>query len=250
MQKPFEDAKRLKSIIIDLFIENMDDPQLEEEYKKIRSSLLSNNQIRQMMPKFVISCRSFSELCDYRSSDGGFFDLQSYRDFLHSNFDELLYELEFGNMNPSEQITSELLLKIDSESIHECWQKALDRRNSDPEGAITIAKTLLETVCKFVLDEAKSDYKDSDDLPKLYKMTAEKLKLAPSQYMQEVFKKILGGCHAIVDGLANVRNKMGDAHPKMVKPSERHAKLAVNLAGVVATFILETYEFRKSKGDV
>ncbi|MGC9949723.1 MAG: hypothetical protein ABSF64_25425 [Bryobacteraceae bacterium] len=44
--------------------------------------------------------------------------------------------------------------KIDSQSIGELWRKALDRRHEDPEGAITAARTLLESVCKHILDES------------------------------------------------------------------------------------------------
>ena len=39
-------------------------------------------------------------------------------------------------------------------------------RQDDPEGAITAARTLLETVCKHILDETEVDY-SKDDLPTL-----------------------------------------------------------------------------------
>jgi hypothetical protein len=42
---------------------------------------------------------------------------------------------------------------IDIRSVSEMWHKALDRRTDDPDGAITAARTLLETVCKHILDE-------------------------------------------------------------------------------------------------
>jgi hypothetical protein len=44
-----------------------------------------------------------------------------------------------------------------------------------------------------------------------------------------------------------LRNKIGDAHGKgkaAVKPAARHAQLAVNLAGAMATFIVETWRER------
>jgi hypothetical protein len=57
--------------------------------------------------------------------------------------------------------------------------KALERRNADPEGAITIARTLLETVCKRILDQLPgAAYTDKEDLPKLYGMVARALNLA------------------------------------------------------------------------
>jgi hypothetical protein len=62
---------------------------------------------------------------------------------------------------------------------------ALERRSDDPEGAITSARTLLETVCKHILDEGGIKYDDDADLPKLYRVTADVLDLAPSQQSED-----------------------------------------------------------------
>lgn len=137
--------------------------------------------------------------------------------------------------------------KIDSQFITETWRKALDRRHADPDGAITAARSLLESVCKRILDELGVAYSDKDDLPKLYGTAAKELNLAPSQHTEEVFRKILGGAHAVVDGLANLRNRLGDAHgqgKRQVRPAPRHAELAVNMAGSLASFLLATFEAR------
>src|ERR1035437_2732880 len=60
---------------------------------------------------------------------------------------------------------------------------------------------------------------------------------------------ILGGAHSVVDGLANLRNRLGDAHgqgKRPVKPAPRHAELAVNMAGSVASYLLATFEAKRS----
>jgi hypothetical protein len=137
--------------------------------------------------------------------------------------------------------------KWDTAGITEVWQKALDRRHEDPEGAITAARSLLESVCKRILEECGVEYGDNADLPKLYGLTSKELNLAPSQHTEEAFKKILGGAHSVVDGLANLRNRLGDAHgqgKRSVKPLPRHAELAVNMAGSMASFLLATFEAR------
>jgi hypothetical protein len=46
-----------------------------------------------------------------------------------------------------------------------------------------------------------------------------------------------------------MRNRLSDAHGRRrtaARPLERHANLAVNLAGAMATFLVETLEARKS----
>jgi hypothetical protein len=68
------------------------------------------------------------------------------------------------------------------------------------------------------LVEAGETWQESDDLPVLYRRLAKVLKLAP------------------------------DAHssgPKRARPKPRHAELAVNLAGAMATFLVSTWQARQ-----
>ncbi len=126
------------------------------------------------------------------------------------------------------------------------WSKAIARRDTDPEGAITIARTLLETVTKHILDECNEAYSDKDDLPKLYSNVAKLLNLAPNQHSEEPVKMIMGGAINLVNGIGKLRNRLSDAHGRAgklpAKPSSRHASLAVNTAGAIATFLIETYQ--------
>ncbi|WP_308911552.1 abortive infection family protein [Pseudokordiimonas caeni] len=150
---------------------------------------------------------------------------------------------------PADQIISDALFTFDEESVHSMWNKALSRRSMDPDGAITAAKSLVETVCKHILDDAGQAYGDKDDLPKLYNATAEQLKLSPVQYDEPVFKAILGNCQAVVNQLASIRNKLGDSHgtgKRATRPQPRHAELAVNLAGSMAMFLVSTWAYRQS----
>ena len=124
----------------------------------------------------------------------------------------------------------------------------MERKATDPEAAITTARTLIETTCKFILDDLKVEYEDDLELPKLYKITADKLNLAPDQHTEQIFKQILSGCQSVINGLGALRNKLSDSHGKKtisVKPLPRHAELAVNLAGTMTTFLLETYQQKK-----
>ncbi len=86
-------------------------------------------------------------------------------------------------------------------------------------------------------------------MPALYRAVAIKLQIAPSQHTEDAFKRILGGATSVVEGLGSLRNKIGDAHGqggKPVRPTARHAQLAVNLAGAMATFLVDTWAARKS----
>src|SRR5690606_15539892 len=99
---------------------------------------------------------------------------------------------------------------VDEQFISKTWRKALDRMKEDPEAAITSARSLIETVCKHILDEKEVEYDDTVELPKLYKQTANSLNLSPDQHSEQLFKQILGGCQTVVEGIGGLRNKFGD----------------------------------------
>lgn len=153
-----------------------------------------------------------------------------------------------GETPADDEITA-LMQRFDEAGIHDLWQKALLRRNSDPDGAITIARTYLERTCKHILDEEGVAYPDDIDLPKLWSECAKLLSLAPSQHTEDAFKGILGSCQNVVNTLGTIRNRVGDSHGQRgrpVRPKPRHAQLAVNLAGSMAMFLLATWEEQKA----
>ena len=82
------------------------------------------------------------------------------------------------------------------------------------------------------------------DLPKLYKAVARKLNLDPNKHDAESIKSVLRGLVGVVQGLASLRNSMGDAHPRQYKPSRHHAQLAVNAAKTIIDFITKTYAYQ------
>jgi hypothetical protein len=83
------------------------------------------------------------------------------------------------------------LTTVDSEHVRRAWQKAIDRRKYDPDGAITIARTLVEAVCKRILGSGA--YEHDWDLPRLYREAARLLRLDPDRHADESLKTT-GNC--------------------------------------------------------
>jgi hypothetical protein len=220
----------------------------DEDYKNLRNELLNNTEIKSYLPEFLLTIRTSGQFWQFIK-----FKFSTYverRQYLWNEFSNVLNYIETKQNGIIDKSTSKSIEKFSQEYIKLQWIKALERKVDDPEGAITTARTLIETTCKFVLDSLSVTYKDDLDLPKLYKMTAENLNLAPDQHTEQIFKQILGGCQTVVEGLGALRNKLSDSHGKKssyVKPTSRHAELAVNLAGTMTSFLLETYEFRTKK---
>lgn len=216
-----------------------------EMYVELRQELLIELRLKGKLPRFVETCRDVSQFWGYIKTN--FAVYQERREYIWNEFRPVFNMLEGRPASPADDAVSTILSNFDVEHVHRIWQKALERRSDDPEGAITLARTLLETVCKHILDECATTYEHDADLPKLYHLTAEQLQLAPNQHSEQVFKQILGGCQTVVNGLSAVRNRSSDAHgqgKRPIKPAPRHAELAVNLAGTVATFLVATWVSR------
>jgi hypothetical protein len=220
------------------------------EYRRLRLESIALPRIAKLLPRFVHTSRDLDEFWAYiKSKFSGTGSYDQRREHIRDEFNPLLAVLEAESRSPSDVGITAAVRSVDSAYIQECWHKALERRANDPEGAITAARSLLETVCKHILDAESQTYGESPDLTKLHAHTAKQLNLSPSQHTEQVFKQILGGCHSVVEGLGALRNRHGDAHGKSttaVKPAARHAELAVNLAGTMATFLLQTWEARKT----
>lgn len=218
----------------------------EEEYVRLRQLLIASPSLSAIAPHFIRTCRSLGQFWQFIKHK--FDNYADRRIYLWKEFEPVLDALERGLVSPSDTSITTKLKQVDAAHVQAAWSKALDRRTSDPEGAIPSARTLIEAVCKHILDEAKQDYDDGAELPKLYKQAAEFLNLAPSQHTEQVFKQILGGCTAVVEGLGALRNRLSDAHGKgkiASRPAPRHAELAVNLSGALAMYLLATWQARQ-----
>jgi hypothetical protein len=242
LENDFEKAQYLQNLLINHATGNGAE---NAEYQELRHYFLDNPATKSLLPSWVRTNRDLAQFWQFIK-----FKFSTYaerRTFIWSDFSRLLEFLDTGSKTPSDQTVSEVLKRFNAESVQIVWTKALDRRQSDPEGAITAARTLLETICKHILDEKGIEYTNKTDLPQLYHLVSVELSLSPSQYTEDVFRQILGGCSSIVNGLGTLRNRLGDAHgqgKKPVRPAARHAELAVNLAGSVALFLVETWESR------
>lgn len=222
----------------------------DEVYQLVRHELIRDAKLKPLTPEFVRTCRSEDQFWQFIKRK--FNTYAERRTFIWEEFSRIRDALDGESSAPSDAPVSESVEKLDAAHVQELWQKALARRESDPEGALTSARSLIESVCKLILDDANVPYDRNADLPKLYKLVAKELNLAPSQHTETVFKQILGGCTAVVEGLGSVRSRLGDAHGRgaqPVKPAPRHAGLAVNLAGSMAMFLIQTWEAKTCRTD-
>lgn len=223
----------------------------EDAYQHLRREFMFQPEINALLPNFVRSHRTLDAFWPFIKEAAPSY--AERRKIVREGFTPLIDHLEGHNRTPADAGVSDTLGTFDLDGVHAVWSKALNRRHSDPEGAITVARTLLETVCKRILDDCGAVYSEKDDLPKLYATAAKVLNLAPDQHTEEPIKAILGGAMGLVNGIGTLRNRLSDAHgrggPRPVKPLPRHASLTVNTAGAIATFMVETHLERRLRQD-
>lgn len=143
----------------------------------------------------------------------------------------------------------ESLASCESLQIREIWQKAVSRFPHDPAGVITAARSLVETTCKYVLEEFGDDARNQVlDLPKLYRRAATHIHRDPCADVEEPLRRILQAGATLVDGLSQLRNQLGDAHGKpsnAAKPARRHAELALLVAQAIAGSMLASLDAQR-----
>lgn len=169
------------------------------------------------------------------------------RRYLDEQFQPILNWLDDQRSFPSDKGVEISVERLNVESVRVAWDKMLERRATDPEGTITAARTLLESTMKSILDACGESYTKSATLSKLYK-NVEKTLSIENDNGSKIFGQILGSCAGLISGIGQLRNELSDAHgagAEMIRPERYHAELAANLAGAMASFLIQVYESKR-----
>ncbi|MHC1753905.1 MAG: abortive infection family protein [Methanosarcina sp.] len=157
--------------------------------------------------------------------------------------------LEQEETIPSDESISRTMKEISWDNVNSTWEKTLERRKTDPEGAVTASKTLLEDVCKCILDESCIVYSSTASLPELCDKALTAIELHPSQQSESSIKKLTGLCNSGCSVISEFRNKYGDSHGKGIKkekPELKHVEFVINLSGTIAKLMIEKWDEMKT----
>jgi hypothetical protein len=217
-----------------------------ENYEEKRQITMSYPELQGVWPAWLVKCRYGQQYWSFISSK--FSSYRERKEFLYSEFNKIIDQLRQGYEYPIVASLENSLSDIDNETLKSVWRKVVQRAKSDPEGAITASKTMLETVFKYVLDLECESYTKNDDFIALYGKVKKVLNLDPKNHNLETFKTILKGITSVVQGMGSLRNDYGDAHGKGKEsfyPEQRHAEIVINLTGSLSSFILDTYKAKQ-----
>lgn len=238
-------TERLQEILVGIATGKMSyqDNDIVREFNNCRISLLSNNSLRKLLPDIVKNYRDLSSFWSFIKNSSSTYE--GRRLLIADEFRPLFNYFEAPTKDfPSDQTVMDSFV-YSNEYLIDLWKKCLERRENDPEGAITVSRTFLEGTCKYILDALDVEYGDSDKLPQLFSKTTKALELAPSDHTDQQFKQIISGGFSIVNGLSSLRNEISDSHAITAgcgRPSYIHSTLCVNVAGVISEFLLSTFD--------
>ena len=141
--------------------------------------------------------------------------------------------------------TADQMADFIREQVEKCQAKlAAD----DHDGAITNARSLIEAVLRDLEDKLSGAPQEYDgNLPRLYKRVQKAIKLDPADYQEMAdVQQLLRGLTTIVDGLSGMSNELADRHAGRRRPLPHHARLAVNAANTLCSFLVDSY--RRQRG--
>jgi hypothetical protein len=135
------------------------------------------------------------------------------------------------------------------------FERAIEQAENDPEDAVTSACSLVESVCRCILEAIPCDLPAKLDVQHLAEAVGRALGVSPSRTdlpaaLAQDLKQILGGLQTIAGGVGALRTHFGDAHGRSKKRTlidSRIARLAIHSACTISLFYLETWQRRTAR---
>lgn len=205
------------------------------------------------VPSFIKDARTLDEAVTHLFFNGfNMVDDNVLRNYVYSDLNQFIdyieeQQIDVQIIHLEYEIPKELTFEHILESIEKCEKRINDE---DYSGAVTSAKTLVEGVCKEILQKFPDVTIDNKtDLPSLFTKVRQNLNLNPKDpKLDNSLKEVLTGLIKVVNGISEIRNSHGDSHLPKYKIDRHHALAVVNSAKTVVTFLFNTYEYQLERG--
>lgn len=153
-----------------------------------------------------------------------------------------------GTAAPSRSLR-EILQDRDLRSVEEELDRTLAAIESDPPAAVTAACSLLESLFKIYIEEHQLGLPKKKTIKPLWTVVSRHLGFDAAKIADNDLKRVLSGMSSIVDGIGALRTHTSSAHgrgKKRYRLKPRHARLAINSAHTLATFVIESWDEKGS----
>jgi hypothetical protein len=113
-----------------------------------------------------------------------------------------------------------------------------------------MARTVLDSCLKHVLEEAEVTYKRFDNILELYDKV---IRIFSSGDWRDSFRGMLQDCRGLVEKLSRIRGDYGDVHgtgEERPFADATQAEMVVNVAGAVALFVIQSWKTHSASSRV
>ena len=137
-------------------------------------------------------------------------------------------------------------------AAHDDFDRAMAFIETDPQHAMGSASSILESICKGILERLSCPLPSDQSIKALVKSTYGAMDLSPESHADPDIKQVLGGIANAAIGIGAIRTQHSSFHgrtdtQKKYRLTSRHARLAVGSSAVLGCFLIETYLERFSK---
>ncbi len=212
----------------------------EAEFSAARSILISSPLLAQDARAFLARHRTLQQFWDRTASR--YSRYRERREIVDQAFESTLARMEQGESSSLVELDEDVLHELDMSEALRLWEKAKRRLEDDTDGALTLTRTLLETVCKKILEAFGEAYGRGDAAQNLCRRAL--YHVLPAEVAgREHFRQFTRSVLNIVERISLYRAEESDAHGSAaVRAIERfEASYAVDLAGSTSLFLIECY---------
>ncbi len=152
-------------------------------------------------------------------------------------------------LGASTQRIKAVAASLDSSNLYEDLRRLERVGDTEPGEAIALAKEIVESCCKLILDDRGVSYRERADLPELLKLLRQEIRIMPQGIDKNTkaaneIREVLTSLGKIAHALGQIRNAYGKGHGRGrdfrgLEP--RHARLAVGAASTFVDFVLDRH---------
>ena len=154
-----------------------------------------------------------------------------------------------SRLGNSTQRIKAVAASLHSNNLYEDLRRLERVGDTEPGEAIALAKEIVESCCKLILDDRGVSYQEKADIPELLKLLRKEIQILPQGIKENAraaneIREILTSLGKIAHALGPIRNAYGKGHGrgrdfKGLEP--RHARLAVGAASTFVDFVLDRH---------
>lgn len=152
----------------------------------------------------------------------------------------------FQSIGQSLPVTVPVHKQVDREYIVNLSRQVFENIESgDCEGGVTKARTLMEEVFMYAIENKEKIPDSKGDIKKLFNRVKDLYGMQHSKGLGERIHRLLSGLNTIVDGITEMRNMGSDSHglgARRIRVPDYYARLCVSSALILSDFLLSVVQ--------